>query len=162
MEGLAECDAWPDVLDLPTGVGKTAALDAAVFHLALRADMPSKAALRIAFVVDRRLVVDDAFTRAERIANALCDPLSEVADGRDIVGEVARRLRQLAGDGAPPLVARRLRGGAPLEPDWARTPTQPTILCSTVDQVGSRLLFRGYGVSDRMKQSMLACSALTA
>lgn len=151
VEDLAECDTWPDVLDLPTGVGKTAALDAAVFHLALRADMPNKPALRIAFVVDRRLVVDDAFTRAEKIAKALCGPLSKVADGRDIVGEVACRLQKLAGDGARPLVARRLRGGAPLEPDWARTPTQPTILCSTVDQVGSRLLFRGYGVSDRMK-----------
>ena len=64
---------------------------------------------------------------------------------------MARRLKRLAGEGGSPLVAQRLRGGAPLEDDWARTPTQPTILCSTVDQVGSRLLFRGYGVSDRMK-----------
>ena len=48
-------------------------------------------------------------------------------------------------------VAERLRRGVPLEHDWARTPTQPTVLCSTVDQVGSRLVFRGYGVSDRMK-----------
>ena len=148
---LAECDEWPDVLDLPTGAGKTAAMDAAVFHLALRADAPGKAALRIALVVDRRIVVDDAYTRARKIAKALRRAPCDDVEGHEVVGEVARRLRRLAGDGAPPLIARRLRGGAPLEHDWARTPTQPTILCSTVDQIGSRLLFRGYGVSDRMK-----------
>ena len=151
VDRLAENDEWPDVLDLPTGTGKTAAMDAAVFHLALRTDTPGKAALRIAFVVDRRLVVDDAFERANKIANTLCCALGDDAGAIDVVKEVARRLRRLAGDGAPPLVARRLRGGAPLEHDWVRTPTQPTILCSTVDQIGSRLLFRGYGVSDRMK-----------
>ena len=150
VQRLADSDTWPDVLDLPTGSGKTAALDAAVFHLALRADAPRKAALRIAFVVDRRLVVDDAFTRARRIQEALCRA-SRSAGGSAVVAEVAQRLQRLAGEGNPPLAARRLRGGAPLEDDWARTPTQPTILCSTVDQVGSRLLFRGYGVSDRMK-----------
>ena len=148
---LAECDEWPDVLDLPTGAGKTAAMDAAVFHLALRTDAPGKAAMRIVFVVDRRLVVDDAFDRARRIAKALLRALCADVDGHEVVREVARRLCRLAGKDAPPLVARRLRGGAPLERDWARTPTQPTILCSTVDQIGSRLLFRGYGVSDRMK-----------
>ncbi len=139
------------MLDLPTGTGKTAAMDAAVFHLALRSDAPGSAALRIAFVVDRRLVVDDAFGRANKIAKTLCLALHDDAKAGDVVREVAGRLRRLAGDRAPPLVARRLRGGAPLEHDWARTPTQPTILCSTVDQIGSRLLFRGYGVSDRMK-----------
>ena len=154
---LAERDEWPDVLDLPTGSGKTAALDAAVFHLALRFECPARAALRITLVVDRRLVVDDAHKRATKIERVL-DETARAAEAEcgipalyEPVVEVARRLQRLAGDGEPPLVASRLRGGAPLESDWARTPTQPTILCSTVDQVGSRLLFRGYGVSDRMK-----------
>lgn len=153
VDHLAEHDDWPGgrVLDLPTGSGKTAALDAAVFHLALRFESPARAALRIALVVDRRLVVDDAYERAEKIACLLENPAKAADAQRPVVAEVARRLQHLAGDGEPPLVARRLRGGAPLEPDWARTPTQPTILCSTVDQVGSRLLFRGYGVSNRMK-----------
>ena len=155
VDRLAESDEWPDVLNLPTGAGKTAALDAAVFHLALCADRPQAAAIRIALVVDRRLVVDDAFARANKIACALeraCDPEAPGARLQcEAVREVARRLQRLAGDGAPPLAAKRLRGGAPLEHDWARSPTQPTVLCSTIDQVGSRLLFRGYGVSDRMK-----------
>ena len=114
---LAERDEWPDVLDLPTGAGKTAALDAAVFHLALRAEMPERAALRIALVVDRRLVVDDAFRRAEKISKALCRALSAETEAAEAVSEVARRLQRLAGEGAPPLIARRLRGGAPLEHD---------------------------------------------
>lgn len=148
---LANDGTWPEVLDLPTGSGKTAALDAAVFHLALGSDVPGTAAIRIAFVVDRRLVVDDALVRAQRIQQALDRAPSKPSPGEVVVAEVARRLRQLAGKDAPPLVVQRLRGGVPLENDWARAPTQPTILCSTVDQVGSRLLFRGYGVSDRMK-----------
>ena len=148
---LDEKNEWREVLDLPTGSGKTAALDAAVFHLALRHESPQESALRVALVVDRRLVVDDAHARAKTIAEALAQPERVPASGRPVVAEVARRLQELAGEREPPLVAQRLRGGAPLEHDWARTPTQPTILCSTVDQVGSRLLFRGYGVSDRMK-----------
>lgn len=137
---------WPDTLDLPTGSGKTAAIDIALFHLALQADLgpERRAPVRIAFVVDRRLVVDDAFERARKLETAL------VAPAGDVTARVAERLKVLSGDG-PPLIARRLRGGIPREDDWARTPSQPTVLCSTVDQVGSRLLFRGYGVSDSMK-----------
>lgn len=137
---------WPNSLDLPTGSGKTAAIDIALFHLALEAGLPAerRAPVRIAFVVDRRLVVDDAFVRAQKLEEVLTKPIGTVTR------LVAERLRQLSGDG-PPLIARRLRGGVPREDDWTRTPSQPTVLCSTVDQVGSRLLFRGYGVSDSMK-----------
>jgi len=148
LEHLVAHDGqWPDVLDLPTGSGKTAAIDIATFHLALEAEhgVGRRAPVRIAFVVDRRLVVDDAFGRARKLAKTLNDPKPATT-----VERVAEHLKKLSGDG-PALIARRLRGGIPREDDWARTPSQPTILCSTVDQVGSRLLFRGYGVSDRMK-----------
>ena len=136
--------AWPAVLDLPTGSGKTAALDIAVFHLAACAGRAERTApMRIAFVVDRRLVVDEAHGRAERLRMALLD------SGGAATRRVAQALRAYSGDG-PPLRVARLRGGMPREDDWARSPCQPTILCSTVDQVGSRLLFRGYGVGERM------------
>lgn len=145
---VADEGRWPDVLDLPTGSGKTAALDVAIFHLALEATRGAerRAPVRVALVVDRRLVVDDAFERAKKIVEALNHP-----EPGSTTARVAHRLRLLAGEGNPPLLARRLRGGIPREDDWARTPSQPTILCSTVDQVGSRLLFRGYGVSNSMK-----------
>lgn len=144
---------WPNVLDLPTGAGKTAALDIALFHLALDASSGSlrRAPVRIAFIVDRRLIVDDAYERAGALADALSKALKAPETADPAVLKVAQALRRLAGADQAPLIARRLRGGAPREDDWARTPVQPTILCSTVDQVGSRVLFRGYGVSDRMK-----------
>ncbi|HZN95763.1 MAG TPA: type I-U CRISPR-associated helicase/endonuclease Cas3, partial [Myxococcales bacterium] len=144
---------WPDALDVPTGAGKTSAIDVAVFHLALEAQLAldpdraaeRKAARRILFVVDRRLVVDDAFGRARRLA-------SEIAGAeRGVLRKVRERLAVLAEDEAHPLQVVRLRGGVPREPDWIRIPSQPAVVVSTVDQVGSRFFFRGYGVSDTMK-----------
>jgi CRISPR-associated endonuclease/helicase Cas3 len=143
---------WPGVLDLPTSAGKTAAMDIALFHLALEAEkLPQErqAARRVFFVVDRRLVVDEAYERASRIRDRLQEAL---ADGRGILAEVARRLVALAAeDGAEPFEVIRLRGGLPREPAFLRNPLQPAVVLSTVDQVGSRLLFRGYGVSEFMR-----------
>jgi CRISPR-associated endonuclease/helicase Cas3 len=143
---LAEVVAhgWPDALKLPTASGKTTALDVAVFALALEAQArpaQRRMPMRIALVVDRRIVVDGAFARAERIRRALEAPSAPV------VAAVAEALRGLGGD--RPLDTALLRGGIYREDRWARQPNQPTILCSTVDQVGSRLLHRGYGLSAR-------------
>ena len=143
---------WPRVLDLPTSAGKTAAMDIALFHLALEAEKPPQerqAARRIFFVVDRRLVVDEAYERACRIRDRLHEAL---VNGQGILAEIARRLVALAAeDGTEPLEVIRLRGGLPREPAFLRNPLQPAIVLSTVDQVGSRLLFRGYGVSEFMR-----------
>jgi len=137
---------WPRLLDLPTSSGKTATIDIALFHLAYEADLghARRAPLRILFVVDRRIVVDSAYDRALKIAQAIRD----AKDG--VLSVVADRLRLLSGEGVPPVDVVRLRGGVPQDRDWARSPAHPLIAISTVDQVGSRLLFRGYGVSPRM------------
>lgn len=147
QERLARCveqQGWPDLLDIPTGLGKTAAIDVAIWHLAREAAVrPRCAPLRVVYVVDRRLIVDQAWRRARAIASKL----RAASDGP--LASVKDALQQLAGDG-PPLAVVRLRGGMPLDPDWVRTPHQPSVILATVDQVGSRLLFRGYGISNWM------------
>lgn len=137
---------WPRMLDLPTGSGKTAAIDIALFALALSAgSQPRTAPLRIVYVVDRRTVVDQAFERACRIQRALDE------SGEDVVRRVRERLARFSPDEGVPLRTAQLRGGIARDDEWARTPDQPLIAVSTVDQVGSRLLFRGYGISPGMR-----------
>ncbi len=150
---------WPGLLDLPTGTGKTAVLDIAVFAMAVDAGrlpearcMPRRAIL----VVDRRTVVDQAHVRARTLADLLHHP-----DAGSILRRVADALHSLRGQvalppgtkhaPARPLEVAYLRGAIPRDDGWARDPSQPMLGVSTVDQVGSRLLFRGYGVSPGMR-----------
>jgi len=128
---------WPSPLSLPTSAGKTAAIDVAVYALASHAN---NAPRRIFFVVDRRIVVDEATERAEKIADALAKAAAD-----STLGCVASRLRAIGGTNDALIVA-GLRGGILHDDAWCRNPAQPAVCCSTVDQLGSRLLFRGYGV----------------
>lgn len=150
LDLLAEVDrrrCWPDQVNLPTGTGKTSLVDLAVYLLALDAQRPPAerwAPRRILFVVDRRVVVDQAFDHARHLANCLQDPADEVT------AEVARLLRQLSA-GHGPLVTTTLRGAMVRDESWARRPDVPAVIASTVDQVGSRVLFRGYGLGRGMR-----------
>lgn len=149
-------EGWPALCDLPPAAGKTALIDIAVFGLACDAsNVPRRMPLRVCFTVDRRLVVDDAYNRARLIAEKLraAHGGPETA-GREgwVLAEVARRLASIGGveEGRPPLQVAVLRGGLPRDNGWVESVRQPTVVLSTVDQVGSRLLMRGYGVSARM------------
>ena len=141
---------WPEAIALPTAAGKTACLDIAVFALAAQASRLARkqaitAPRRIFFVVDRRVIVDQAYERVRRLA----DHLEKAQDG--ILKRVADNLRQVAhGEvdgfaGVLPLAAYALRGGMYRSEAWMHSPLQPMVVASTVDQIGSRLLFRAYG-----------------
>lgn len=138
---LISTGEWPSLIDLPTASGKTACIDVALFYLAwcIERGEPWRASRRIVFVVDRRIVVDAAAKRAERIRSAMVEPkVSALHALRDA-------LQRAGGD--KPLLCQMLRGGMPRERDITLNPAQPMVITSTVDQVGSRLLFRGYGLS---------------
>jgi CRISPR-associated endonuclease/helicase Cas3 len=145
QERLAEevlGEGWPELLDLPTGAGKTSALEVALYCLCAA---PERMPRRTLLVVDRRVVVDQGADHARDILHKLRSaengPLKAVADA-------LRGLFAAQAD-APPFAVAVMRGGMPRDNDWASRPDQPVLGVSTVDQVGSRLLFRGYGVSPR-------------
>jgi len=142
---LCATHEWPEVLDLPTGSGKTACIDLALFHwlVAAGTDSASSAARRIAFVVDRRIIVDEASERAGRIARKIAKATSGT------LAEARRILKASAGNEEIAVIT--LRGGVMRERNLVADPRAVAVVLSTVDQIGSRLLFRGYGVSDRMK-----------
>ena len=136
---VLERGAWPTVIDLPTGTGKTAVLDTAVFALAVQPEVSPR---RVVFVIDRRIVVDQVCKRAHRLQRCI------QSGNTPVLQRVQERLRALS-DGEPLGVA-ALRGGIPVDHEWTQRPDQPWVVVSTVDQFGSRLLFRGYGVKPGM------------
>jgi CRISPR-associated endonuclease/helicase Cas3 len=134
----------PCAISLPTAAGKTSVLDIFLFALAaIRSGAhrsPQVAALprRWFFCVDRRLIVD----QTARHARGLLERLQTT----DV--EVAKRVRYWLSEGREhPFVLYNWRGGSTLPAQWDADPLAVVVCVATVDQFGSRLLFRGYGAS---------------
>ncbi|MYI07801.1 MAG: hypothetical protein F4059_10930, partial [Gemmatimonadetes bacterium] len=142
-------------MGFPTGRGKTACLDVAVWWLASQVDRrPAvrSAPIRTWWLVDRRVLVDSAAEHARAVGTALRDPLAAgiAEEAATIVQAVADRLRSLARHvGADPLEVIRLRTG--VQACMPTDPSRPAIILSTVSLFGSRLLFRGQGSTRCMR-----------
>jgi CRISPR-associated endonuclease/helicase Cas3 len=146
QESLLErvlADGWPALIDVPTGLGKTAILDVAVFLSALRSEHARR---RVFLVVDRRLIVDQAYLRAEDLHHKIADAAPGTA-----CALVRERLAVEGDDPGAVLGITRMRGGVDWSWLWLERPDRHAIVTGTVDQVGSRLLFRGYGVGQRIR-----------
>ncbi len=123
----------PRALDLPTGLGKTSVLAIWLVARALGADLPR----RLVYVVDRRAVVD----QSTRVAEDLRKWVARKSDVRDALGLTDEK----------PLPISTLRGQFVDNREWLDDPASPAIVVGTVDMIGSRLLFEGYGVSRKMR-----------
>lgn len=128
----------PAVCDVPTGLGKTAVIPAWLIAVATAPDLVPR---RLVYVVNRRTVVDQATAEAERIRSRMLD--------RD---ELAASLRRLClEEEATPLAISTLRGQFADNAEWRRDPSRPSLIVGTIDMVGSRLLFSGYGCGYRTR-----------
>jgi len=139
---------WPAEIGVPTGLGKSSTVEIAIWSLALQAASDATRTLptRVWYVVNRRLLVDEAFERALRLQDAL----RTARDGP--LGRVAEALysAQAVRWDSGPLHVARIRGGADggfRPPD----PSCPAVMLATVPMFGSRLFFRGYGTGTRMR-----------
>ena len=122
---------WVDWITVPTGLGKTAIIDAWAYALARSAHAhgPQRhVPTRLIFVVNRRGIVDDSFRYAEALANIL----RTAGAPETPVGWVASQLRQLGFQLQQPLDAVRMRGGVSWDWRWLRQPDQPAVVSSTV------------------------------
>ena len=152
---VSEQGMWPAEIGVPTGLGKTACLDIAVWWLASQAHLPARvrsAPTRVWWVVNRRLLVDQASEHGQRLKEILSNPDAErrAPQARKALANVAARLRHVAGHhGGEPLHVIRMRGGVTLR--RPPNPAQPSVIVSTIPMYGSRLLFRGFGSSRSMR-----------
>ncbi len=127
-------EQWPKALDLPTGLGKTSVMAIWLLARAVNTKLPR----RLIYVVDRRTVVDQATREAEKLRNAI---------EKDELREIRNRLG--LADRSLPIST--LRGAHIDNREWLADPAAPAIVIGTVDMIGSRLLFDGYGVSRGMR-----------
>jgi CRISPR-associated endonuclease/helicase Cas3 len=131
---------FPEALDIPTGLGKTSVIAIWLLALAQHAHTRTTTSFprRLVYVVNRRSVVDQATTEAEHVRHAL------FADRK--LQPIADVLRSLTtGRSGNPLAISTPRGRFADDTSWCDDPSQPAVIVGTVDTIGSRLLFAGYG-----------------
>lgn len=120
----------PHSCNLPTGLGKTSII--AIWLIVLM-EHPSIAPRRLVYVVNRRTVVDQTTDEVVKIRENL---RANLLDRPAHISE---------------LKISTLRGQFADNHEWSADPSRPAVICGTVDMIGSRLLFSGYGVGFKAK-----------
>ncbi len=137
----------PSVVDLPTASGKTDVIVIWIIALAWYAQNRGKTnpiPRRLVWVVNRRVLVQQVDDMAQKLIAILHGKSNNSPEL-----ELAKLLRGLCANqdkSAPCFNVVQLRGQRLDDREWTLDPTIPQLIIGTVDQIGSRLLFQGYGL----------------
>ena len=121
----------PDAVDLPTGLGKTITVLVLLLARLRNHGLPR----RIVYIVDRRAIVDQTAAAIEAWINRIAELPALVRAFDACAAFPAER----------PVGLGVLRGGLADDGTWRGDPARAAVIVGTVDMVGSRLLFAGYG-----------------
>lgn len=125
-------DPWPDLLDVPTGMGKTAAVSLAWLWKrgwregGCRSDIDSTTPRRLVWCLPMRVLVEQT---------------------RDNIVDWLRNLNVHGAVGTGKVSVHVLMGGEDDVESWAEHPEEDMVLIGTQDMLLSRALMRGYGMS---------------
>lgn len=117
-------EPWPDLLDVPTGLGKTAAVTLAWLHRQLQGQAGNPR--RLVWCLPMRVLVEQT---------------------RNNIAQWLERLAPSFAEAERPLPRIQILMGGETDLDWVRCPEDPAILVGTQDMLLSRALLRGYGMS---------------
>lgn len=148
FERLVDNDL-PQTCDIPTGLGKTSVIPIWLIALALQNRESCKLLLprRLLYIINRRTVVDQATQVVETMRLRLQNPKGEgwvdhqktlIALGEKLQALACRTNREVLGIST-------LRGELADNEEWKEDPARPAIVVGTIDMIGSKLLFSGYG-----------------
>lgn len=156
-EGLKTGDV-PARCDLPTGLGKTSIT--AIWALALANELGgestgSRLPRRLVYVVDRRVVVDQATEEVETFSARL-RVWADSSASPELQGLAKAFVTAGFATNEEPLTVSTLRGQHADNRRWLEDPARPAVIVGTVDMVGSRLFFSGYGGLGRYSRSLHA------
>jgi CRISPR-associated endonuclease/helicase Cas3 len=95
--------------------------------------------------------VDQSTTEAERLRSRLKGEGDLSDEDRKALKELHKRLDKLRAGDDDVLAISTLRGQFADNGQWRADPARPAIIVGTVDMIGSRLLFSGYGAGFRVR-----------
>ena len=134
----------PDAVDIPTGLGKTFCVLLALLAGLANPSLPR----RIVYIVDRRAIVD----QTSQVIRGWIDRIAALpALARAFNARAAFPAEHPVGLGV-------LRGGLADDGAWRVDPARAAVIVGTVDMIGSRILFSGYGDGRSRRPWTQACS----
>lgn len=135
----------PSACDIPTGIGKTSIIPIWLICLGLKAERGTvHLPRRLIYTVNRRVIVDQATDEVNQILSVLGNPPTPGLDA------LQKALRALSTDQTRgPVAVSTLRGGLADNQEWKVDPARAAIIIGTVDMIGSKLFFSGFGDGKR-------------